>query len=257
MKARLAAYGAVAAMLGVWLGVCGWDPFAMKQEPPAARIAPKRDPVATEFAQRVRAEVAHRADELRICFTDPVELGVDAEIRSEFAGRFPIRFKLDAVQGVHDVVVADRPGTATDGCVEKRLRRMARPVYGRELEVSLDVEVILDWRASITEAAPTVDGPLDPAVVKGVVEAHRDELTRCYVDTSLPDPALTGIVDLTFSVDRRGEVGDVFVWGGTTTGNQTLLSCLVDVISKWQFPAVREGKKTSVRYSFNFTPTAW
>jgi hypothetical protein len=88
-----------------------------------------------------------------------------------------------------------------------------------------------------------------------IVKAHRDEARACY-DKALKDhPGIEGDLDVKWTIDPQGAVTDVAVDPSKSDiHEESVGSCVVEVIKKLKFNASAKGFETRAHYPFNFHP---
>jgi hypothetical protein len=88
-----------------------------------------------------------------------------------------------------------------------------------------------------------------------IVQAHRDEARACY-DKGLKDhPGIEGDLDVKWTIDPQGVVTDVAVDPSKSQiHEESVGSCVVEVIKKLKFNASAKGFETRAHYPFNFHP---
>jgi hypothetical protein len=92
---------------------------------------------------------------------------------------------------------------------------------------------------------------LSGRAIQQVMNAHQQELVRCYADSLKADPDLAGRVFFDFSVAPDGHVAMVRVKSSKLRSKQTE-DCFVDKAKHWTFPATRRDVLTRFDTDFNF-----
>jgi hypothetical protein len=88
---------------------------------------------------------------------------------------------------------------------------------------------------SVKFGAPTINGPLDAAVVTRVLRGHVAELRVCYTKALAADPSLGGTFVLAFEVDKTGKVSDAVRTSGSLDSDP-VEKCVLDTVRSWTFP---------------------
>jgi hypothetical protein len=96
---------------------------------------------------------------------------------------------------------------------------------------------------------PDGGGPLGPEPIRRVVASHRGALLACYEIEAQRDPALAGMITLTWVIDATGIVSKAAVVS-TTMHNERVEKCLVRQVQSWRFPP--SGGSAAVNYPFAF-----
>ncbi|HVU03884.1 MAG TPA: AgmX/PglI C-terminal domain-containing protein [Polyangiaceae bacterium] len=91
--------------------------------------------------------------------------------------------------------------------------------------------------------------------IQALVKEHRKEARDCYEKALKEIPGLKGDVVIEFIVNPSGKVKHAELNEARSTIREASLSaCVVDVITKIQFPRSSKGKQSRVNYPFNFNP---
>jgi hypothetical protein len=88
--------------------------------------------------------------------------------------------------------------------------------------------------------APTVQGALDPEIVRRVLRRHLAAIRYCYEKEQVKSPQLAGEVRLAFTIGARGEVAAVSV-ASTTLQSTAVESCLLGRMRTMMFPEPEKG----------------
>jgi outer membrane biosynthesis protein TonB len=104
-----------------------------------------------------------------------------------------------------------------------------------------------------------VSGLIEKSAIQDVVKAHSNDIRACYESELANTKELSGTILATWSVLPSGAVEGAAV-KESTMNNANVENCLVDSISKWEFPGYEaaEGSdsKVSIDYPFEFIATA-
>jgi hypothetical protein len=82
---------------------------------------------------------------------------------------------------------------------------------------------------------PSVNGPLDPAVVRRVALRNLGPIARCNEQMLAMDPTHRQDVSVRFVVDVHGTATHIAVESSTAVDHH-LSDCLIAAIGRWQFP---------------------
>lgn len=93
-----------------------------------------------------------------------------------------------------------------------------------------------------------IKGGLSRDEVKGVIDAHMDEVVYCYEKTLMSNPGLAGKAVFEWKVLSSGRVGEVNIKTSSLRSND-IHSCIKAAVKSWQFPKPSGG---SVFVSFPF-----
>lgn len=98
-------------------------------------------------------------------------------------------------------------------------------------------------------AAPAASEPLTvDAMLAKIQSSYMSRMRRCYNKGLARNPALTGKVTVTFTVNRYGRVD------GEATGIAPKVdACLTSAISTWRFPTTSSRKEATFRISLSLT----
>lgn len=98
--------------------------------------------------------------------------------------------------------------------------------------------------------APTVQGPLDSAIVRRVVARNQAQILHCYEQLLNRQPEASGRVIVEFVVVPSGSVSAASV-RENATGDTGLASCIANAVRRWSYPE-REAV-TAVQFPFHLT----
>lgn len=96
-----------------------------------------------------------------------------------------------------------------------------------------------------------VSGGLDREVIAKYIQSQKGKILFCYERQLSANPGLFGKVSVKFQIAAGGEV-DTYNISETTLGNDSVESCLLQLISQWKFPKPAGGVKVIVSYPFVF-----
>jgi hypothetical protein len=110
-------------------------------------------------------------------------------------------------------------------------------------------------------SAPPAKGPhtheagRNPADIRAIVMAHRDEARACYDAGLTTHPGIEGDLVIQWTIDPKGNVTQ---FSQDTTRSQivepSVVACVGNVIKKIQFAPSPGGYETKAFYPFNFHP---
>ena len=105
---------------------------------------------------------------------------------------------------------------------------------------------------SLRQAKATVEGSLDPDIVRRIVRAHINEVRDCYTKGLATDPELAGRVTIEFEITKTGKVGAADVVAPTLK-DEAVARCIADTAKGWTFP--KPGvERVLVKYPFVLAP---
>lgn len=96
-----------------------------------------------------------------------------------------------------------------------------------------------------------ISGGLDRDVIAKYIQSQKGKILFCYERQLSANPGLFGKVSVKFQIAAGGEV-ETYNVTETTLSNESVESCLLQLISKWQFPKPKGGVKVLVSYPFVF-----
>ena len=100
-------------------------------------------------------------------------------------------------------------------------------------------------------ARPILEGGLQIEVVRKVIRAHRPYYKACYEDERQRNAEVAGRIKVKFVVSPEGSVVDTQVMDNKMAGGE-FERCILNRVGAMSFPAVPNGKTTTVRYPFIF-----
>jgi hypothetical protein len=101
-------------------------------------------------------------------------------------------------------------------------------------------------------ADPTVNGHMDPEVIRRIVRMNDGRYRACYQEGLRTNPALTGRVTVKFVIDRSGAVA-IAADGGSDIPDERVRRCVVSSFLSLSFSAPQNGAVTVV-YPIVFSP---
>lgn len=91
--------------------------------------------------------------------------------------------------------------------------------------------------------------------IAAIVNAHRDEARACYDEGLKARPGIEGDLTVKWVIDPEGNVGDVTIDASRTQVlEQSVQTCVMNVIKKLHFAKSAKGFETRTSYPFNFHP---
>jgi hypothetical protein len=94
---------------------------------------------------------------------------------------------------------------------------------------------------------------VDPAQVRTVVRAHRDDLAACVARARLKDRDISGKIVMRIALSVTGKVTATKVTANTATAEATeLAACFTGAVKSWTFPAPAGGVAAVISYPFSF-----
>jgi hypothetical protein len=104
---------------------------------------------------------------------------------------------------------------------------------------------------SLADAPPVVQGSLDPALIKKVIQENRNAIRYCYERELQVKKDLAGIIKTQFIIGPGGNV-TMSVVKETTMKNSNVESCIASKIRGLLFPKPKGGGIVIVNYPFVF-----
>lgn len=89
-------------------------------------------------------------------------------------------------------------------------------------------------------------GHLPPSLIQRVVRSHFPAVQKCYEAGLGRDSSLTGRVEARFIIGRDGKVSDIAASQGTSLPDAQVVSCVLNVFQKLEFPSPGDGPVTVV-----------
>ena len=115
--------------------------------------------------------------------------------------------------------------------------------------------------APTAEPAEDADKPLGEGdtrtqdAIAAPVKAHRKEARACYEEGRKQNGSLQGDLVVHFILKPSGEVKHAELNKERSTITEpSVVKCVIDVVTKIQFPKSSKGLESTVNYPFNFTP---
>ncbi len=99
---------------------------------------------------------------------------------------------------------------------------------------------------------PRVSGYMDKTLIERVIKTNRNALRGCYETSLRKVPELNGTINVRFSIESDGSVGQTSIVKDTTFDAQ-LSACLLREIRTWKFPSPPGGGRIFVTYPFRFS----
>jgi hypothetical protein len=102
----------------------------------------------------------------------------------------------------------------------------------------------------VTAGAANLIGDYDKAIIRRYLHRNFAKIQYCYDRERLQRPQLEGEIELDFVLDAHGHV----VSSRATGFDDRVGGCVADVVAHIEFPAVKDGGLTEVRYPLWFRP---
>lgn len=96
-----------------------------------------------------------------------------------------------------------------------------------------------------------VSGGLDREIIAKYIQSQKGKILFCYERQLSANPGLFGKVAVKFQIAPGGEV-ETYNIIESTLGNNSVESCLLQLISQWRFPKPEGGVRVLVSYPFVF-----
>jgi hypothetical protein len=95
-------------------------------------------------------------------------------------------------------------------------------------------------------------GRLNLEQVRRVVRAHKGDVSACYENEALTNPALEGAIVLSWEILNDGSVSAPMV-GHVTLDDVGLEECMLRQIRRWRFP-ISDSQTSVETFRFDFPP---
>ncbi len=100
---------------------------------------------------------------------------------------------------------------------------------------------------------PSVVGGLSVESVRGVVQAHINEIRSCHNEGLRRGSSLEGTVSVDIELDAQGHVTESKVSSGPP-GRHEVETCIEQAFARWQFPRSADGKPVGVTQPLSLSP---
>jgi TonB family protein len=100
-------------------------------------------------------------------------------------------------------------------------------------------------------AKPTVEGALDPDVVRRIVRKNTAQVKRCYEGALKRNPKLAGKLVIAWVIGANGRVTKASVVENSTE-SEKLGKCVTSRVRRWRFPKPDGGGVVNVKFPFVF-----
>ncbi len=97
----------------------------------------------------------------------------------------------------------------------------------------------------------TVTGSCERTSISKVISRHANEIRYCYETELSKDPNLSGKVQVSFTIEATGGVGDASI-GQTTLNNANAEGCILTRVRRWKFPEPKGGGVCVINYPWVF-----
>lgn len=104
---------------------------------------------------------------------------------------------------------------------------------------------------SIADAPPVVQGAIDPALIRKVIQENKNAIKYCYERELQVKKDLSGTIKTQFMIGSEGRV-TVAVVKESTMGSPNVENCIVGKIRGLEFPKPKGGGIVVVNYPFTF-----
>lgn len=99
----------------------------------------------------------------------------------------------------------------------------------------------------LVESTPRISGELDENTIKTYIRRYLSGIKWCYQDRLQANRKLGGKLTLAFTILPNGGVHDPRA-ANSTLGDAVLESCITNKMSRWKFPAPKDGGVVEVGY---------
>ena len=98
-----------------------------------------------------------------------------------------------------------------------------------------------------------VVGAIDRDAIDAAIKAHRDELRYCYEsEVNRGHPDLSGKIVAAFVIGGSGRASQLAV-ASSSIGSGQVENCVLQVLSRVQFPQPAGGVPVTIKYPFAFS----
>jgi hypothetical protein len=158
--------------------------------------------------------------------------------------------------GVGSAAPSDTPATpdTSSGGTSTTTQLDASDLQGQKLQSGSKKEI-----ETKGDGGPRPSGSDEPGRrrddIKTIILTHRDEARACY-DKALKDhPGIEGDIQIKWTIDPDGNVTNPAVdQGKSQIHDESVGTCIIDVIKKIKFASSGKGYETHAAYPFNFHP---
>lgn len=130
------------------------------------------------------------------------------------------------------------------------IRDLRKNVLGKKLE-PLNVEEEIEVGPMRVVAYRRLEGSLEPAAIKQVIQGAKDQIRTCYEKALTKNPKLAGAVKTKFTINADGTVNDSRVVM-SDVADVAVGTCIVSVLDGLTFPKPKGGGVVVVNYPFVF-----
>ena len=106
-------------------------------------------------------------------------------------------------------------------------------------------------RARVVSGSARVTGGLDRDTIQRYIRKKIPQVRLCYQNELQRDRSLKGTITVAFVIDPEGRVVRPSI-AGSTMGNSTVESCILQRVALWRFPSSRTSAVARVSYPFIF-----
>ncbi len=154
--------------------------------------------------------------------------------------------------GGHSPAAKSSPKVAElEQCVLSTLRNVARDPADAGEGIQFVWRLSSDGGVKSGELPAQARGGLSKDVIVKVLKRNQNEIKLCYESELQNHPELVGKVAVLFTIGPSGSVLNASVVENTL--NEAAARCMVQRISKWQFPAPIGGEEVRVTFPWIFT----
>lgn len=175
--------------------------------------------------------------------------GAIADVFGEGGSATSLGEAFSGIQGVDIATEGGQTGTRGGGSGESVGVGTLGTAGGGSVTTGKKRETVV--RGEMTEQTPEVDGSLDAAAIRAVMNRKKSGIKACYENALKRDRNLKGKLVISFEVDERGRVRNVSFGGSLRS--KDVEGCIRRLTGSWRFPRP-EGGPVFVDYPVVFAP---
>ena len=174
---------------------------------------------------------------------------------SELLGGGAVQNLDEILSGISGVKVAEKgeelkPLELGGGGIQKREADIGALAARGGKEVKLEEKKVAAVQSKITAEEPEISGgQLDEETVRKIALKNQVSLKYCFQKAQMRNPNLQGKIVVEIVIDGEGKVSSVSV-KESTIDDQEMVSCVLRMIKRWQFPAT--GSEITITFPLVF-----
>ena len=176
--------------------------------------------------------------------------GALADVFSEGGASSSLGDAFSGIQGVDIATEGGQSGTRGGGSGESvEVGQLGTAGGGSVSTTGKKQETAV--RGNVADEMPEVDGSLDSAAIRRVMNRKKSAIKACYENALKRDRNLQGKLIISFEIDERGRISNVSFGG--SLGSRDVEQCIRTRSRSWRFPRP-DGGPVFVDYPIVFTP---